>query len=125
MIGERALARSLSDIASMGAHRASAWYRFPLRLTKMIMAFYRGLLRLARRTGTALAGGDLARSERFTVTSWCAGPSAAALPFAAMEPAQAMSCTYPAGLGNHGIAVSSRGSRWPKVWWDGPLPASI
>ena len=27
-------------------------------------AFYRGLLRLARRTGTALAGGDLAHSEK-------------------------------------------------------------
>jgi thiamine-monophosphate kinase len=32
--------------------------------TKWIEDFYRGLMRLARRTGTALAGGDLARDEK-------------------------------------------------------------
>jgi thiamine-monophosphate kinase len=64
-IGERALARSLSDIASMGGKP-----RFCLVTlasppnARWIEAFYRGLLKLARRTGTALAGGDLARSEK-------------------------------------------------------------
>jgi len=64
-IGERALARSLSDIASMGG--APRFCLVSLSVPpdeKWIMAFYRGLLRLARRTGTALAGGDLARSEK-------------------------------------------------------------
>jgi thiamine-monophosphate kinase len=65
-IGERALARSLSDIAAMGgeprfclvslavsARATDAW----------ILTFFRGLLGLARKTGTALAGGDMARGE--------------------------------------------------------------
>jgi len=64
-IGQRALARSLSDIAAMGgeprfclvslavsARETEAW----------ILGFYRGLIGLARKTGTVLAGGDLARA---------------------------------------------------------------
>jgi thiamine-monophosphate kinase len=64
-IGERALARSLSDIAAMGGEP-----RFCLVSlaapgdTKWIEMFYRGLLRLAKRTRTVLAGGDLAHSEK-------------------------------------------------------------
>lgn len=67
-IGERALARSLSDIAAMGGEPrfclvALAAPRFNGG-TKWIEDFYRGLLRLAKRTGVALAGGDLARDEK-------------------------------------------------------------
>lgn len=66
-VGERALARSLSDIAAMGGkprfclvtlalpdNLSGAWAR----------AFYQGLIRLARKTGTALAGGDLAHDDQ-------------------------------------------------------------
>ena len=59
-VGERALARSLSDIAAMGGEP-----RFCLiSLTcpndaKWIDGFYRGLLKLAAKTHTTLAGGDL------------------------------------------------------------------
>ena len=68
-IGERALARSLSDIAAMGGDPkfclvALAAPRLKVD-TKWIDEFYRGLLRLAKRTQTALAGGDLARDEKF------------------------------------------------------------
>jgi thiamine-monophosphate kinase len=65
-VGERALARSLSDIAAMGGRPrfclvtlalpdslSGAWAR----------SFYQGLMRLARKTGTALAGGDLAHDD--------------------------------------------------------------
>jgi thiamine-monophosphate kinase len=65
-VGERALARSLSDIAAMGGKPrfclvtlalpdslSGAWAR----------SFYQGLMRLARKTGTALAGGDLAHDD--------------------------------------------------------------
>jgi thiamine-monophosphate kinase len=68
-IGERALARSLSDIAAMGGEPrfclvalATPDGATPDGRKKWIEAFYRGLLRLAKRTGTALAGGDLAHS---------------------------------------------------------------
>jgi thiamine-monophosphate kinase len=36
----------------------------PKRSDKFIAAFYRGLMALARRTGTVLAGGDLAHSDK-------------------------------------------------------------
>ncbi len=69
-IGERALARSLSDIAAMGGEPrfclvslAVAARETDSRETdRWILAFFRGLLGLARKTGTALAGGDLARA---------------------------------------------------------------
>ena len=64
-IGERALARSLSDIAAMGGEPKFCLVALAASNPKWIEAFYRGLLRLAKRTGTALAGGDLARDEKF------------------------------------------------------------
>jgi thiamine-monophosphate kinase len=64
-IGERALARSLSDIAAMGGDPKFCLVAMAASDTKWIEDFYRGLLRLAKRTGTALAGGDLARDEKF------------------------------------------------------------
>jgi thiamine-monophosphate kinase len=66
-IGHRALARSLSDIAAMGGEPRFCLVALAVprrRGEKWIDAFYRGLLRLARRTGTALAGGDLAHDDR-------------------------------------------------------------
>jgi thiamine-monophosphate kinase len=64
-IGERALARSLSDIAAMGGDPRFCLVALAAADTKWIEDFYRGLLRLAKRTGVTLAGGDLARDERF------------------------------------------------------------
>jgi thiamine-monophosphate kinase len=65
-IGERALARSLSDIASMGGEPRFCLVALavPAKHEKWIEEFYRGLLRLAKRTGTALAGGDLSHSGK-------------------------------------------------------------
>lgn len=66
-IGERALARSLSDIAAMGGEPEFCLVTLAAPHTKWIEDFYRGLLRLAKRTGTALAGGDLARGDKVFV----------------------------------------------------------
>ena len=65
-IGERALARSLSDIAAMGGEPRFCLVALaaPGEYEEWIEAFYRGLLRLAKRTGTALAGGDLAHDDK-------------------------------------------------------------
>ncbi len=64
--GERALARSLSDIAAMGGEPrlCTVALAVPGNQERWIERFFTGLLRLAKRTGTALAGGDLARSEK-------------------------------------------------------------
>jgi thiamine-monophosphate kinase len=64
-IGERALARSLSDIAAMGGDPRFCLVALAVSETRWIEDFYRGLLRVAKRTGTLLAGGDLARDEKF------------------------------------------------------------
>jgi thiamine-monophosphate kinase len=63
-IGERALARSLSDIAAMGGEPRFCLVALAAANTEWIEDFYRGLLRLEKRTGTTLAGGDLARDEK-------------------------------------------------------------
>ena len=64
-IGERALARSLSDIAAMGGDPRFCLVALAASDTRWIEDFYRGLLRLAKRTNVTLAGGDLARDEKF------------------------------------------------------------
>ena len=63
--GHKALARGLSDIAAMGgAPRFCLVSLAAPAEPGWIGRFYRGLLRLARRTGTVLAGGDLAQAPR-------------------------------------------------------------
>ena len=67
IIGHNALARSLSDIAATGGDPRFCLVSLAVpaeRGDKFITAFYRGLLTLARRTGTILAGGDLAHSDK-------------------------------------------------------------
>jgi thiamine-monophosphate kinase len=64
-VGERALARSLSDIAAMGGEPRFCLVALAASEPKWIEQFYRGLLRLAKRFDVALAGGDLARDENF------------------------------------------------------------
>ena len=65
-VGERALARSLSDIAAMGGMPRFCLVALatPANHERWIESFYRGLMRLAKKTGTALAGGDLACGQR-------------------------------------------------------------
>jgi thiamine-monophosphate kinase len=66
-IGERALARSLSDIAAMGGQPRFCLVSLAVtarQTDQWVETFFRGLLKLARRTGTALAGGDMARDDK-------------------------------------------------------------
>lgn len=67
-VGHKTLARGLSDIAAMGGTPSFCLVSLALPAwagTKWIDAFYAGLLRLAGETGTFLAGGDIASSEKF------------------------------------------------------------
>jgi thiamine-monophosphate kinase len=68
-VGWKALARGLSDIAAMGGEPRFCLLSLalaPWTDDVWVEAFYRGLLRLARREGAALLGGDLARSAIWT-----------------------------------------------------------
>jgi thiamine-monophosphate kinase len=67
VIGHNALARTLSDIAAMGGEPRFCLVSLAVpaeRGDKFITTFYRGLMALAHRTGTVLAGGDLAHSDK-------------------------------------------------------------
>ncbi len=66
-LGHKALARGLSDIAAMGGR--PRWCLLSLALPawagpRWVGAFYKGLLGLARRTQTALIGGDVSRAAK-------------------------------------------------------------
>ncbi|HEY2844197.1 MAG TPA: thiamine-phosphate kinase [Bryobacteraceae bacterium] len=66
-VGERALARSLSDISAMGGEPRFCLVSLAAPKRKggrWLQAFFRGLLRLARRTQTPLAGGDLSHDDK-------------------------------------------------------------
>lgn len=66
-IGQRALARSLSDIAAMGGEPRFCLVSLAAPKRKAGVwteAFFRGLLRLARRVKIPLAGGDLSHDDK-------------------------------------------------------------
>jgi len=75
-IGHKALARSLSDLAAMGAAPVFCLVSLaiPADLTgSWLTRFYKGLLALADKYKIALAGGDLARFEKIAVDVICCG----------------------------------------------------
>ena len=70
LIGRKALATALSDLAAMGADPGEAYVFLgaPADLTEgELFAVLDGLLELARENGTTLAGGDLTRAPVLTL----------------------------------------------------------
>src|SRR3954451_319650 len=117
-IGHKALARSLSDLAAMGSepvfclvslavpsHRSSQWVR----------GFYRGLLALASRYDTALAGGDLARFNSVIADVMCCGRvrRGRALLRSTAKPGNRIYVTGELGGSAHGFAMK-RGKHWQR-----------
>lgn len=117
-LGWKALARGLSDIAAMGGEP-----RFCLlSLTVPSWAddrwtdrFLKGLLKLARQTGTVLAGGDTARSETFNCDIVVCGavPKGTAL---RRDAARAGDVIYVSGrLGGSALGLAThRGKAWKR-----------
>ena len=65
-VGHRCLARGLSDIAAMGGQPVAVFLSLALPRTvpqMWVRAFFKGLLRLARKHHASLAGGDTAESS--------------------------------------------------------------
>ncbi len=76
-VGHRALAGALSDLAAMGAAPGEAYLCVvlpPALREDDVLALHRGAEALARRSGTTIAGGDLARGPALvvavTVVGW-------------------------------------------------------
>ena len=66
-VGERALARALSDIAAAGGDPRCCLVALAVPQSKSeqwILSFFRGLLRLGNTSGTVLVGGDLAHDDK-------------------------------------------------------------
>jgi thiamine-monophosphate kinase len=75
-VGHKALARSLSDLAAMGAEPVFCLVSLavPAALSgAWVTGFYRGLLALAGRHRITLAGGDLARFDKVVADVICCG----------------------------------------------------
>ena len=68
-IGHKSLARGLSDIAAMGGEPKFCLISLAIPKTwqRHVDEFYRGLLQLARKSNTQVAGGDLAKADQITV----------------------------------------------------------
>lgn len=75
-IGHRALARSLSDLAAMGAEPVFCLVSLavPSRYSgRWLTGFYRGLSKLADKFKMTLAGGDLSQTETIVADVMCCG----------------------------------------------------
>lgn len=116
-IGHKALARSLSDIAAMGAEPVFCLVSLgiPAGLpASWLTSFYKGFLALATTYNTPLAGGDLARFEKIIVDVTCCGrvPSGKALLRSAAQPGDTIYVT--GKLGKAWLSKDWRRNRRPE-----------
>ncbi|MCW5977613.1 MAG: thiamine-phosphate kinase [Bryobacteraceae bacterium] len=123
-LGRKALARGLSDIAAMGGRSWTCFVSLALAewvTPRWIDKFYEGLLKLAGDTGTALAGGDLAKAERVACDIVVCGtaPRGKAL---RRDKARAGDAIYVSGeLGGSALGLETgKGAAWTRHAYPAP-----
>ena len=114
-IGHRALASNLSDIAAMGAKPVLATIAFGVSGDvdeAWILACYRGLAALAKRTTCAIAGGDIVRTPVVTISITVVGEVRASnlKTRSGMQPGDVIAVTGPLGAEPRGSCRCRRAS---------------
>ena len=115
-IGHKALARSLSDLAAMGAKPLFCLVSLALPAhlaVGFVPKFYKGLLTLANEHGISLAGGDLARFDSVIADVMCCGtvPKSKAFLRSAAKPGDSIYVT--GALGGSALGFrTKRGKAW-------------
>jgi thiamine-monophosphate kinase len=118
-IGHKALARSLSDLAAMGAEPVfclvSLAIPASLSGSTWITGFYKGFLALAGKYHVTLAGGDLARFEKVVADVTCCGrvPRGTALLRSGAKPGDRIYVTGELGGSAHGFEAQ-KGKNWKR-----------
>jgi thiamine-monophosphate kinase len=121
LLGHKALAVSLSDIAAMGAR--PRWALLSLGVPEAIWnsefldSFYKGFFQLATRYGVTLIGGDVSRTpDRIVIDSILIGetPEAGAVFRSGAQPGDQIFVSGFLGDAAAGLRLLERGARLPK-----------
>lgn len=116
-VGHRALTRSLSDCAAMGARPLFCLISlaFPREAEKWVEEFYDGLIKLARKYKVVVAGGDLASTAKIGCDVTVCGevPRGKALLRSKARPGERICVSGP--LGKAALALETRGRFEPQA----------